>query len=90
MDGSLGTVNQEDYSLSEPYGAETIVSYRQIIDLGDLARSVSMHTTGQSGHPFHRHYDDMIDPWRNVEHHPMLWEREDVEAAAEGTLVLTP
>jgi hypothetical protein len=32
----------------------------------------------------------MIDPWRNVEHHPMLWEREDVEAAAEGTLVLTP
>jgi penicillin amidase len=90
VDGSLGTVNQEDYSLSQPYGVRTIASYRQIIDLGDLTRSVSMHTTGQSGHPFHRHYDDMIHPWRNVEHHPMLWEREDVEVNAEGTLVLTP
>jgi penicillin amidase len=90
VDGSLATVNQADYSLSEPYGVETVASYRQIIDLGDLTRSLSLHTTGQSGHPFHRHYDDMIDPWRNIEHHPMLWGREDVEAEAEGTLVLTP
>ena len=90
IDGSLGTVNQADYSLSEPYAAKTIASYRQIIDLADLSRSVSMHTTGQSGHPFHRHYDDMIEPWRDVEHHPMLWERADVEENAVGTLVLTP
>jgi hypothetical protein len=32
----------------------------------------------------------MIAPWRDVEHHPMLWAREDVEAHAEGWLVLTP
>jgi penicillin amidase len=90
VDGSLGTVNQEDYRMSEPYAIQTVASYRQIIDLGDLTHSVSMHTTGQSGHPFHRHYDDMIDPWRNVEHHLMLWERQDVERNAEGTLVLRP
>jgi penicillin amidase len=90
VDGSLATVNQADYSFSEPYAVETIASYRQIVDLGDLARSVSVHTTGQSGHLFHRHYDDMIDPWRDVEHHPMLWGREEVEAKAEGILVLAP
>ncbi len=90
VDGTLATVNQADYSLSDPYTVKTIASYRQIIDLGDLARSVSMHTTGQSGHPFHRHYDDMIDPWRNVEYHPMLWEREDVEKSLKGSLILTP
>ncbi len=89
-DGTLATVNQADYSLNDPYTVRTIASYRQIIDLGDLTRSVSMHTTGQSGHPFHRHYDDMIASWRDVEHHPMLWAREDVEANAEGSLVLTP
>jgi penicillin amidase len=89
-DGTLATVNQADYSLSDPYTVRTIASYRQIIDLGDLTRSVSMHTTGQSGHPFHRHYDDMIASWRDVEHHPMLWAREDVEANAEGSLILTP
>jgi penicillin amidase len=90
VDGTIATVNNTGYDLDEPYGVVTVPSYRQVVDLGDLTRSLSMHTTGQSGHPFHRHYKDMIDPWRNVEHHPMLWEREDVEADAEGTLVLTP
>ena len=90
VDGTIDTVNDTGYDTSDPYCVETVPSYRQIIDLGDLTRSVSMHTTGQSGHPFHRHYDDMIDPWRNIEYHPMLWERADVEANAEGTLLLRP
>ncbi|MGD1995993.1 MAG: penicillin acylase family protein [Anaerolineae bacterium] len=90
VDGSIATVNNTGYSLNDPYGVVTVPSYRQIVDLGDLTRSVSMHTTGQSGHPYHRHYDDMIDPWRNIEYHPMLWQRSDVEADAEGVLVLMP
>ncbi len=90
VDGSLATVNQADYDPDEPFSVKTVASYRQIVDLDDLSRSVSMHTTGQSGHPFHRHYDDMIDPWRNVEYHPMLWGRAHVEAEADAVLVLTP
>jgi penicillin amidase len=90
VDGSWATVNATGYSLSDPYGTSLITSQRQIVDLADLTRSVSMHTTGQSGHPYHPHYDDMIDPWRNIEYHPMLWERADVEADAEGVLALTP
>ncbi len=90
VDGSLATVNQANYDMSKPFSVRTIASYRQIVDLGNLTRSVSMHTTGQSGHPFHRHYDDMIDPWRNVEYHPMLWERTQVEADAEAILILIP
>jgi len=90
VDGTIDTPNNTDYDTSVPYGADTIVSYRQIVDLGDLTASLSMHTTGQSGHPLHSHYDDMIDPWRNIEYHPMLWERGDVEAASAGVLVLQP
>ncbi len=90
VDGTIATVNNTGYSLNEPYGVGIVPSYRQVIDLADFTRSVSMHTTGQSGHPFHRHYDDMIDPWRNIQYHPMLWNRADVEAAAEGTLILEP
>ncbi len=88
VDGSIATVNNTGYSTSRPYGVVTVPSYRQILDLGDFTRSVSMHTTGQSGHPYHRHYDDMIDSWRDIEYHPMLWGRADVEADAEGVLVL--
>jgi penicillin amidase len=89
-DGTIATVNNTSYRPSQPYGVASVPSYRQIVDLADLARSISMHTTGQSGHPFHVHYDDMIDPWRNIEYHPMLWTQADVEADAEGVLVLKP
>jgi len=90
VDGAIATVNLTSYSLNNPYTVNHLVSQRQIVDVGDFSRSLSMHTTGQSGHAFHRHYDDMIDPWRNIQYHPMLWERADVEADAEGVLVLQP
>ena len=90
VDGTIATVNNTGYRPSAPYGVAVVSSYRLIVDLDNLSNSVSMHTTGQSGHPFHKHYDDMIDPWRNIQYHPMLWERPDVEAGAEGTLVLRP
>ena len=90
VDGTIATINNTGYSMNNPYTVKTVPSYRQIVDLDDLPCSVSMHTTGQSGHPYHPHYDDMIDPWRNIEYHPMLWERVDVEADAEGVLVLKP
>jgi len=92
VDGTVATVNNTGYSFSpdDLYSVVTVPSYRHIVDVGDLTRSVSMHTTGQSGHPYHPHYDDMIDPWRNIEYHPMLWERANVERDAEGVLVLTP
>lgn len=89
-DGTGGAVNNTGHNLNAPYGVRSGPSYRQIVDVGDWARSLSMHTTGQSGHPFHRHYDDMIDPWRDIRYHPMLWSRTEVEAQAEGILLLVP
>jgi hypothetical protein len=32
----------------------------------------------------------MIDLWRNIQYHPMLWSRADVEKNVEGTLTLAP
>ena len=89
-DGTTGTVNNTAYDASRPFVVETTPSYRQIVDLGDFSNSLSVHTTGQSGHPFQPHYDDMIDMWRNLQYHPMLWTRSQVEAAAETHLQLTP
>ncbi len=90
VDGLGDTLNATSYDLAEPFDVNWVPSYRQIIDLADFARSVSVHTTGQSGHPFHPHYDDMIDLWRNIQLHPMLWARSDVEASAADHLTLTP
>ncbi|MFW5691612.1 MAG: penicillin acylase family protein, partial [Chloroflexota bacterium] len=65
-------------------------SERVIYDLSNWDNSVSIHTTGQSGHPASEHYDDMIDPWRFVEYRAMPFSREAVEAAAVDRLVLNP
>ncbi len=90
VDGTGGAVNATSYRMSDPYAVAFVPSQRQIVDLEYFERSLTMHTTGQSGHPFHRHYDDMIDPWRNIQYHPMLWTRGQVEAAAEAHLTLMP
>jgi len=90
VDGSSGAVNNTAYSFSNPYSVSSVPSQRQILDFQYFEQSLSMHTTGQSGHPFHPHYADMIDPWRNIEYHPMLWTRGQVEAAMEDYLILTP
>ena len=89
-DGTIATVNNTGYDPAHPFVVKTTSSYRQIVDLGDFSNSLSIHTTGQSGHPFHLHYDDMIEMWRNLQYHPMLWARSQVEAAAEAHLQLTP
>jgi penicillin amidase len=63
---------------------------RFIADLSDLGKSLTVHTTGQSGHAGHAHYIDMADMWRNIEYYPMLWIEETVISSAESHLSLLP
>jgi penicillin amidase len=61
-----------------------------VVDLGDLSRSTAIHTTGQSGHIDHPHYDDMIPLWLAGDSVAMLWNRTDVDSNAEAILLLVP
>jgi penicillin amidase len=88
--GSEDAPNAVGWTATEGYAVDWLPSMRMRVDLGDLSRSVAIHTTGQSGHSGHPHYDDMIALWLVDDTYPMLWTREQVEADAEGTLVLTP
>ena len=87
--GDTDTVCQTAYLPDDPYDAKAwSPTYRQIVDLGDLSRSQWMYAPGQSGQLGSKHYDDLIEPWLKGETIPMLWTREQVDAAAEGKLVL--
>jgi penicillin amidase len=91
-DGTGIAVNATTFS-SDADSRYTVIhgpSERYIADLADWTRSLSVHTTGQSGQPYNKHYDDFIDLWRNIQYHSMLWARTDIEKNAEGTLTLTP
>ncbi len=88
--GGSELVNAVGWSIQRPFEVVSVPSMRQIIDLSNLSNSLMMHTTGQSGHAGHRHYDDFIDPWRLIEYHPTFWERAEVEENSREHLRLIP
>jgi penicillin amidase len=63
-------------------------SFRQIVDMGDLSRSVTSYPPGQSGQLGSPHYDDLIQPWLKGEYHPALWTRQQVESETQAKLTL--
>jgi penicillin amidase len=72
------------------YQVESLPSERLIVDLSNLTASLSVITTGESGHAFQSNYTDQANLWRTIQYHPMLWDQQQVEGAAKAHLVLTP
>ena len=64
--------------------------YRGVYDFADPDSSVFILSTGQSGHPLSRHYDDLGELWRRGEYIPMSLDPELARAAAVGITHLSP
>ncbi len=88
MQGDRNTV----WNAGTPLGATGMhgVSYRQILDVGDLNAAKIVIPPGNSGQPGSPHYDDNVQRWLNVEYHPLFVDWTDIEANAEAELNLTP
>jgi penicillin amidase len=65
-------------------------SYRGVYDFADPDSSVFIQSTGQSGHPLSRFYDDLSELWRRGEYIPMTLDPELARAAAVGITHLSP
>jgi len=88
--GGEAIVNATGWSIKDGYETNWLPSMRMIVDMSNLNNSVTVHTTGQSGHAYNKHYIDMADLWRNIQYYPMWWNLDSITADAEGHLVLTP
>lgn len=88
--GGDDTINRGSFSPDEDYLQHTVSSYRQIIDLSDFDRSLSVITSGNSGNPSSPHYRDQTEMWVRGQYHPMPFSREAVEKESEGRLRLIP
>lgn len=75
---------------SDPFRAEGGAGYRGVYDLADPDSSVFIVSTGQSGHPLSRHYDDLSGLWRRGEYIGMSLDPQLARAAAAGVTHLTP
>ncbi|MFN8413023.1 MAG: penicillin acylase family protein [Anaerolineales bacterium] len=88
--GGEAIINATGWSVIDGYETNWLPSMRMIVDLGNLNNSVTVHTTGESGHAYHKHYDDMAPMWANIEYYPMWWNQDSVVKDAEGHLELIP
>ena len=88
--GGEAIVNATGWSVKDGYETNWLPSFRMVVDLGNLDNSVTVHTTGQSGHAYNEHYDDMAPMWANIEYYSMLWSEESITNNAEGHLILSP
>ena len=75
---------------SNPYLNVHGAGYRGVYDFADPDSSVFITSTGQSGHPLSRHYDDLAGLWRRGEYIGMSLDPDLARAAAAGITTLTP
>jgi len=73
-----------------PYRNVHGAGYRGVYDFADPDSSLFVISTGQSGHPLSRHYDDLGELWRRGEYTPMSLDPELARAASVGITRLVP
>ncbi|MCC1480186.1 penicillin acylase family protein [Roseibaca sp. Y0-43] len=74
----------------EPFANVMGPVYRGVYDFVDPESSVFIISTGQSGHPLSRHYDDLGDLWRRGEYIPMTLDPDLARAGTIGVITLVP
>ena len=88
--GGKSIVNATGWDVGVSFEVDWLPSMRMIVDMSNLNNSVTVHTTGQSGHAYHEHYVDMAPMWANIEYYPMWWDQDSIIKDSEGHLVLKP
>jgi penicillin amidase len=89
MGGSGTTVKLASYRGSDfrvLHGA----SFRMVVNLADLDRSLCVNAPGQSGDPRSVHYDRLAPLWAASEYVPMPYTKAAVDVATEYVWRLTP
>ena len=88
--GGEAIIDATGWSVVDGYETNWLPSMRMIVDLGNLDNSLTVHTTGESGHAYSPHYADMTSLWSNIKYYPMLWDQESIVSGSEGHLKLLP
>ena len=88
--GDSDTVNVAPWTMADPFTVVAHASYRFAVDMGAPWAARAAHPTGQSGHPWHAHYDDLMPLWLRGETYRLPLEGADLTRATEAALVLRP
>ncbi|MGA2112226.1 MAG: penicillin acylase family protein [Anaerolineales bacterium] len=90
VSGSAAVPNATAWEANQGYAVTSLPSMRMLVDLSNFDNSLTVNTTGQSGHAYNPHYDDLINLWRTIQYYPMLWSQNRVISSSPQHLTLTP
>jgi penicillin amidase len=82
--GASETVVQNGYVPTAPFRGAWTATYRMLADVGAPGSSRWQATTGQSGQPGSRHYDDLLPAWREGRTNPPYLDERDLRAAGDA------
>ena len=88
--GGGGLVNATGWDARVGFGVTAVPSMRMVVDLEDLDRSRWIQLTGNSGHAFHRNYQDQTPLWADGRTLPWAFSRKAVDERADTELTLRP
>jgi penicillin amidase len=88
--GGSSIVNATGWDASQGFEVISLPSLRMIVDFSNFDSSLSVNTTGQSGHAFNSNYIDLVDKWRNIQYYPFLFSREGIINNSDLLLTLRP
>jgi penicillin amidase len=91
MPGSSSVVNATSWDAGTgSFAVTTGPSMRMVVDMGDLDASTWVTTTGTSGHPASKHYDDQLRAWASGGTFPFPFTADAVREAAVDETTLRP
>jgi penicillin amidase len=91
VSGGYDVINSTAWAAdSDDYTVQSLPSFRLIVDLHNPDASLSINSTGSSGHPYSPYYDDQIALWLRGEYKPLWFSRTAVENSARHRLILMP
>lgn len=88
--GSPNTIAKAEFRFFRPYRVDAGASMRQIIDLANPDRALSVIAGGQSGQPFSNHFTDQIQMWLNGEYKSTSMARDEIAGTASAKQVFRP
>ena len=77
--GSSTTINNGEYSFSEPFLQTAGASFRRIVDFSNLDSTAFILTTGQSGNPQSIHYDDQTPLYLNGNYRNISFNKNSIK-----------
>lgn len=90
--GTTEVINNMNFSHdgSVYYHVGSGPSTRRVIDFSDVANSVSILPTGQSGNPFSEHYDDQAELFVKGEFRKMMMDKDEILKETKSLLKFLP